>query len=101
MAGMAVPGKSPGAFLTNCINTPGWLGNCPAIRPWRAKPWSDGPSPPRGHFTSGNVWQATQPFSVTSRRPASALASPSVGVRSGGPSQATSMKLASTSPRAE
>lgn len=97
MAGMAVPGTSPGAFLTNCINTPGWFGSRPAIRPCRAKPCRDGPSPPRGHGTSGKVWQATQPFSVTSRKPLAALASPSVGVRSGGPSQATRPKQASNS----
>ena len=37
MAGIAVPGTSAGASLTNCINTPGWFGSRPAIRPWRAK----------------------------------------------------------------
>ena len=94
---MAVPGTIEGALRTNCINTPGWFGNCPAIRPWRPKLPSEGPRPPRGHFTSGKVWQATQPLSATICRPRAMSASPTVGLRSGGPSQATRPAQASTS----
>lgn len=89
-AGIAVPGTSAGALRTNCINTPGWFGSRPAMSPCGPKFSSDGPSRPRGHATSGKVWHAVQPWSITSVRPRAASASASVGLRSGGPSQAAS-----------
>ena len=54
-SGLAVPVTNIGAFRTNSINTPGWFGRRPAIKPCRPKFCSEGPSPPRGHSTSGKV----------------------------------------------